>query len=99
MKKHLYAPDFLLLANVTSIYKNKGDRSDLKNDRGIFGLVKIRNIFDKLMYNDVYPIIDEYMSDSNIGARQNRNIRDHLFIINGIINDIINGKGRSLPQQ
>ena len=33
------------------------------------------------------------MSDSNIGARQNRNIRDHLFIVNGVINDVINGNG------
>ena len=32
------------------------------------------------------------MSCSNIGARKNRNIRDHLFVINGIINDVINNK-------
>ena len=32
------------------------------------------------------------MSWSNIGARKNRNIRDHLFIINGILNDVLNGK-------
>ena len=28
------------------------------------------------------------MSSSNIGARRNRNIRDHLFVINGILNDV-----------
>jgi hypothetical protein len=99
MKKHLFAPDFLLLANITSIYKNKGERTDLNNDRGIFGLVKIRNIFDKLMYNDIYPIIDNNMSDSNIGARQHRNIRDHLFVVNGIINDVVNGNGHETDLQ
>ena len=60
MKINLYVPDFLLLANITSLYKNKGDRSDLNNDRGIFGLIKIRNIFDKMLYSEVYPIVIEW---------------------------------------
>ena len=29
------------------------------------------------------------MSCSNIGGRKNRNICDHLFVINGIINDAV----------
>ena len=33
------------------------------------------------------------MSDSNVGARKNRNIRDHLFVVNGGMNNGINGKG------
>ena len=69
MKKHLIIPDFLLIANISSIFKNKGQKSDLNNDRGIFGLSKIRNIFDKLLYSEVYPIINKSMSDSNIGGR------------------------------
>ena len=32
------------------------------------------------------------MSDSNIGARKGRNIKNHLFIIYGIINSVIKGK-------
>ena len=32
------------------------------------------------------------MSPSNIGARKDRNILDHLFVINGIINDITHSK-------
>ena len=32
------------------------------------------------------------MSCSNIGARKNRNIRDHLFVINAIVNDVIHNK-------
>ena len=31
------------------------------------------------------------MSDSNIGARKNRNIRDHLYIVYAIINSVIHG--------
>ena len=50
---------------------------------------------DRMMYNDLYDIIDANMSCSNIGARKNRNINDHLFVINGIINDVINDKKSS----
>ena len=33
------------------------------------------------------------MSDSNVGGRKNKNIRDHVFVIEGVVNDIINGNG------
>ena len=32
------------------------------------------------------------MSFSNIGARRHRNIRDHLFVINGVLNDVQQNK-------
>ena len=32
------------------------------------------------------------MSCSNIGGRKHRNIREHLFVINGVMNDVINNK-------
>ena len=35
------------------------------------------------------------MSCSNIGARHNRNIRDHLFVINGVLNDVQQNKKNS----
>ena len=47
---------------------------------------------DRLIYNDEYPIIDENLSDSNVGARKNRNIRDNIFVLNAINNSVINGK-------
>ena len=36
IKAHLEIPSFLLLSNITSIYKGKGSRLSLENDRGIF---------------------------------------------------------------
>ena len=44
----------------------------------------------KMIYNEKYDIIDEQMSDSNVGARRGKNIINHIFIINGIIMDIQN---------
>ena len=85
-------PQILQSSNITSFYKNKGDRSDLDNDRGVFNVVKVRSILDKLIYNDNYSTIDKSMSCSNIGARKNRNIRDHLFVINAVMNDSFKNK-------
>ena len=44
------------------------------------------------MYQDKYDAIDECMSDSNVGGRKKRNIRDNLFVIYSIINDAIRNK-------
>ena len=85
-------PTIFRSSNISSIWKRKGEKNSLENDRGIFCVNKIRSILDKLIYNDFYAIIDESMSSSNIGGRKNRNIRDHLFIVNGIMNDVINSK-------
>ena len=41
------------------------------------------------MNNDVYPEIDSSMSDSNVGERSNRSIRDNLFVLNAVINDAL----------
>ena len=46
----------------------------------------------KMIYQDKYQTIDKNMSDSKVGARKKKNIRNHLFILNGIINDALNSK-------
>ena len=46
-----------------------------------------QRVIDKLIYNEKYEIIDKNMSSSNIGGRKHRNIRDHLFVINAILQD------------
>ena len=53
----------------------------------------MRSIFDKVIYSDVYDTIDNKMSFSNVGGRQRRNIRDHLFVVNAAVNDVFNGHG------
>ena len=64
----------------------------MDNDRGIFSVAQLRSIVDKLIYNDYYDIIDGNMSDSNVGGRHNRSIRDNLFIVYGVINNAINNR-------
>ena len=92
-------PEYIWLENITTVYKNRGSRFDMNNDRGIFILTVFKQILDKLIYFDNSEDIDERMSDSNIGARRNRNIKNHLFIIYGVINSVIKGKEECIDIQ
>ena len=48
----------------------------------------------KLIYLDYYSILDKSMSDSQVGARKEKNIRNHIWIINGIISDVLSSKSK-----
>ena len=92
-------PSSLKLCNITSIFKNKGSKKDFENYRGVFRVVTLRSILDKLIYNDEYPGIDENLSDTNVGARKNRNIRDNIFVINAITNEAVKKKLKGIDMQ
>ena len=81
-------PECLEIYNITSIWKKKGSRSDFDCYRGIFGVPIFRCILDSLIYNDEYKNIDINLTDSNVGARKQRNIRDNIFVMNAIINSM-----------
>ena len=99
IKDNFHIPEYVLLENITTVYKNKGSRFDMNNDRGIFILTVFKKILDKLIFFDNIEDIDGNMSDSNIGARRNRNIKNHLFIIYGVINSVIKGKEECIDIQ
>ena len=99
VKFHLLIPMSIALSNITTIYKNKGSRLDLNNDRGIFILTVMKKMLDKLIYAENYSDIDERMSDCNIGARRKRNIKDHLLIIHGVINSVVRGNEECIDIQ
>ena len=46
----------------------------------------------KLIYIDKYDVVDESMSDSNVGARKGMNIINHIFVTNRIIHDALHNK-------
>ena len=72
--------------NITSIWKQKGPINDFASYRGIFRVNIFRSILDKLIYIDEYDNIDANLTDSNVGARRSRNIRDNIFVLNAILN-------------
>ena len=89
-----YMPEYLEYADITSLFKHRGSRMELSNDRGIFILAVLRKILDKLVYLEKYPDLERNMSDSNIGARKKKNVRNHLFIVCGVINSVLrDGRG------
>ena len=85
-------PAFMQNINICAIYKGKGDVNDLESDRGIFLVTILRTILMKMVYKDKYPIIDKAMSDSNIGARKQMNIRNHIYVVNSVIHDVLRKK-------
>ena len=92
VKEDLDIPDIMEDVNITSIPKSKGAKNDLKNDRGIFSVNIFRSLLLKIIYNDEYDTIDSNMSDSNVGGRKRKNIRNHIFIVNGVINEALKNK-------
>ena len=92
VKETLEIPEIMQDANITSIYKSKGAKNELKNDRGIFTVNIFRSLLLKLIYFDEYETIDSNMSDSNVGGRKRKNIRNHIFIVNGVINEALKKK-------
>ena len=99
VRNEIFFPKFMQYADIVSIYKGKGDKLDLNNDRGIFIVNIFRSIIMKMVYEEKYEIVDNNMSDSNVGARKHKNIRNHLFVINGIINDVLAKKDESIDIQ
>ena len=94
IKEENHIPDFVRLADVSTIYKGKGSKKELLNERGIFIVPILRNILMRLIYQDYYSILDKSMSDSQIGARKGKNIRNHLWIVHGIISDALSSKSK-----
>ena len=99
IKSEMKTSLFMKKMTITSLYKNKGVRNDFSNQRGIFNLSKVKSMLDKLIYEDTYDQIDSNLSYSNIGGRKGRNIRDHLMIVYGVINDVINGQAAPIDIQ
>ena len=49
----------------------------------------LRIILLKLIHERTYPIINKNMSDGQIGARRNRSVRNHLFVLNSVLSDVM----------
>ena len=90
--KHLQViPEAMKWCNISSIWKRKGPKNDFESYRGIFRTTVLRNILDRLIYNDEYPKLDKYLSDCNVGGRKGRSVRDNIFVLNAIMNSIRRG--------
>ena len=94
VKETRQLPEFMQKTNICAIYKGRGDFLSLESDRGIFLITIFRTILMKMVYKDKYPLIDKSMSDSNIGARKQKNIRNHIFVVNSVMHDVLKNKNK-----
>ena len=97
-EKQIY-PRCLEQCNISSIWKRKGSRNDFEFYRGIFRVTVFRSILDRLIYNDEISNLDSNLTDSNVGARKQRNIRDNIFTMNAILNSIAKEKDEAIDVQ
>ena len=56
----------------------------------------LRMILDKVIYLQEYDTIDKNMSNSNAGARKDKNCRNHSFIVNGVLHSEKMEKGQQI---
>ena len=99
-KESLEIPQMMTHVNIALIPKSgKKNLRDISNHRGIFLIHKYRSLIMKMLLDDNYNTLDNYMSDSQVGGRKDRGIRDHLFIINGIIHEHFKSKTNPISIQ
>ena len=84
-------PHCLKKASITILHKKK-DKLDLNNWRGIFVTSVLRAILMKMVYERTYQTVDKNMSDSQIGARKGKSVRNHLFVLNSVVSDVMSSK-------
>ena len=45
---------------------------------------------------EVYDVIDSNMGPSNIGGRKGRNARDHILVVNSVLNEAAQNKSKKI---
>ena len=90
--EHVF-PDLLNNLNITTIPK-RGPRLQLKNERGIFNILKVRYILMRLIYNRQYSDIDSNISGSQMDGRKRKGSKNNIFILNGLIHEVTKSKHR-----
>ena len=80
IKEELIIPEFMQFSEIVAIYKWKGEKMDLNNERGIFIVNIFRAILMKMVYRDKYHLVDQNISDSNVGAQKDKNIRNNICV-------------------
>ena len=86
MHKNEAIPSDLQKINIKSLYKGKGQTSDLKNHRGIFISSAILKMYEGLIAERTAPVIEKKgFTQMQAGGRKNRSIADQIFILRCIM--------------
>ena len=85
VKKKWHIPARFAEMYVTIIYKQKGSWKELEGHRGIFIVVILTIIFEKVIKNRILPILSRNMTQFQTGGAKGKGVVDNLFILRGII--------------
>ena len=72
---------------IKSCYKNKGSRSEMTNQRGIFITNVVSKIFERILLNRNRDRLEEVMSQYHCRGKRGRGTTYHLFLFRAIVDD------------
>ncbi len=72
-------------ANVTLVFKNKGDQGDIKNYRPISISSVVRRVYEKCLMSEYLSDIDHKLSDTQGGFRRARSTYDQAFVLHELL--------------
>ena len=72
-------PQDMRVANVITLYKNKGDRGDCNNYRGISLLSVVGKVFARVVLKRLQVLAEQVYPESQCGFRANRSTVDMIF--------------------
>ena len=78
-------PEELMKINIKTLYKGKGEISDLKNQRGLFLSNSILKLLEKIIQVRIDPKLEKEFSELQAGGREGRSIQEQLFTLRSIM--------------
>ena len=76
-----YVPQDMCDANIVTLYKNKGDRSDCNNYRGISLLSVVSKVFARVALQRLQQVAERVYPESQCGFRVQRSTTDMIFTL------------------
>ena len=70
---------------ICTLYKQKGSWKELENHRGIFIVVIVSIIFEKVLKNRITPVLRENITKFQTGGIKGKGVVDNLFIMRALI--------------
>ena len=88
-------PENWSIGYILPIYKNKGDRGNPNNYRGITLLSCVGKLFTTILNNHLNKFLNEYgtLGEEQAGFRSGYSTRDHIFAV-GVLAKLYLSKGK-----
>ena len=81
LEKDKPIPETWRLGDIISIFKGKGEKLDMKNQRGLSMTSSVLKCLEKIVANRISPLIKRYTTDLQGGGKQNESTVEYLFML------------------